>query len=191
MNTEKITNSDLVLEPDPSRVMEGLRDTGYSFETAVADLIDNSIAAEASKVKIYFDMDPSGAITGYIADDGCGMDKEGLRNAMRYGSQKREDPSSLGKFGLGLKTASTAFCRSLSVLSKGEDEMYSKAIALEHDILVPLYVDGGGIDIDIFNRFFVVFVYVIEQKMNLVPGEQYISAYKVFEKIKKHWHDLD
>lgn len=77
------------------------------------------------------------------------------------------------------------------VLSKGEDESYCKAMALEHDILVPLYVDSGGIDIDIFNRFFVVFVYVIEQKMNLSPGEQYISAYKVFEKIKKHWHDLD
>src|SRR5204862_5890895 len=51
-------------------------------------------------------------------DNGTGMDYEGLLNAMKYGSQRRADVASLGKFGLGLKTASTAFCRKLSVLSR-------------------------------------------------------------------------
>lgn len=112
---------DIMLPPDPARVMEGLRDTGYDFNTAVADIIDNSIAANAKNVNILLDMDPAGEIFVYVADDGCGMDLDGLKNAMKYGSAERANKASLGKFGLGLKTASTAFCRSLSVISKGED----------------------------------------------------------------------
>ena len=104
--------------PDPSRTMGGLRDTGYTFVTAVADLIDNSIAAEAKKVDILVQMGYRGSIDLRIADDGCGMDREALIRAMKYGSPQRPDPASLGKYGLGLKTASTAFCRSLSVLSR-------------------------------------------------------------------------
>lgn len=113
--------NDIELPPDPARVMEGLRDTGYDFNTAVADIIDNSIAANATRVNILLEMDPAGEIFVYIADNGCGMDFEGLKNAMKYGSAERDNKASLGKFGLGLKTASTAFCRCLSVVSKGED----------------------------------------------------------------------
>ena len=109
------------LPPDPARVMEGLRDTGYDFNTAVADIIDNAIAANATKVNILLEMDPAGEVFVYIADNGCGMDFKGLQNAMKYGSAARDDKASLGKFGLGLKTASTAFCRNLSVISKGND----------------------------------------------------------------------
>ena len=104
--------------PDAARVMEGLRDTGYDFNTAVADIVDNSIAADATKVIIRIAVTPSQEVSIYIADNGCGMDQEKLENAMRYGSDRRENPSSLGKFGLGLKTASTAFCRCLSVVSR-------------------------------------------------------------------------
>lgn len=113
--------NDIKLPPDPARVMEGLRDTGYDFNTAIADIIDNSIAANATTVNILLDLDPAGDAVVYIADNGCGMDFEGLKNAMRYGSAERVNKASLGKFGLGLKTASTAFCRCLSVISKGED----------------------------------------------------------------------
>ena len=104
--------------PDPARTIEGLRDTGYRFETAIADIIDNSIAAEASTVDLKVSMDFRGNIRVSIADDGIGMDRDGLIRAMRYGSPERPDPSSLGKFGMGLKTASTAFCRKLSVTSR-------------------------------------------------------------------------
>lgn len=117
INTDTNEN-DILLPPDPERVMEGLRDTGYNFNTAMADIIDNSIAANATKIDITVDMNPKGELTVYIADDGDGMDSDGLTNAMKYGSKRREDPGSLGKFGLGLKTASTAFCRSLSVVSR-------------------------------------------------------------------------
>lgn len=104
--------------PDPGRTMEGLRDTGYNFETAIADLVDNSIAAGAANVDIRVSMDFRGEIRVSIADDGEGMDRDGLVRAMRYGSPQRLDPASLGKYGLGLKTASTAFCRRLSVVSR-------------------------------------------------------------------------
>ena len=119
-------DNEIILEPDPSRVMEGLRDTGYNFNTAMADLIDNSIAADATIIKVKVDMDPRGEVKVYLADNGHGMNFEDLKNAMRYGSEKRSDPSSLGKFGLGLKTASTAFCRCLSILSKSQDSDYNK-----------------------------------------------------------------
>lgn len=107
------------LPPDPARMIEGLRDTGYEFNTAVADIIDNSIAADATDIRLSIAMDFRGRIRVAIADNGTGMDEDGLLNAMKYGSQRRASAASLGKFGLGLKTASTAFCRKLSVMSRG------------------------------------------------------------------------
>lgn len=106
--------------PDPGRTMEGLRDTGYDFETAIADLVDNSIAANANLVDIRINQDFRGNVRVSIADDGEGMGRDGLVDAMRYGSPKRSDPASLGKYGLGLKTASTAYCRRLSVISRDD-----------------------------------------------------------------------
>lgn len=108
----------IVAPPDPARTMEGLRDTGYEFNTAVADLVDNSIAAHATVVDIQLVQDAHGHVRLAIADNGDGMDRDGLISAMQYGSPKRSDPASLGKFGLGLKTASTAYCRRLSVVSR-------------------------------------------------------------------------
>jgi hypothetical protein len=122
------------LLPDPRRMIEGLRDTGYDFNTAVADILDNSIAADADVIDLLIDMDFRGSIRLSLADDGCGMDREGLKNAMRYGANVRPSAASLGKYGLGLKTASTAFCRRLSVVSrlKGSDETWMATWDLDH-----------------------------------------------------------
>ena len=108
--------------PDPGRTMEGLRDTGYSFETSVADLVDNSIAANATDIDITVLLDMRGQVRLAIADNGDGMDRQCLQEAMTYGSPRRPDPASLGKFGLGLKTASTAWCRRLSLVSRPSGE---------------------------------------------------------------------
>lgn len=108
----------VLVEPDPKRVSEGLRDTGYDLTTALADIIDNSIAANANLVDVRLVLDFAGNVFACVGDDGEGMDRDGLQNAMQYGSKKRPDAASLGKFGLGLKTASTAFCRKLSVISR-------------------------------------------------------------------------
>ncbi|MFC1740108.1 ATP-binding protein [Pseudomonadota bacterium] len=120
--------------PDPERLIEGLRDTGYEFNTAVADIVDNSIAASASLVDIKLDMDFRGNVRLSIADNGHGMNRDDLLNAMKYGSERRPDPASLGKFGLGLKTASTAFCRRLSVVSRdaGDAPLLQATWDLDH-----------------------------------------------------------
>ena len=109
-----------VVEPNTARVVDGFRDTGYSFEASIADLIDNSIEAGASRISVQISLTAEREVLVHVADDGCGMDLYGLENAMRYGSSKKEDQHRLGRFGLGLKTASTSFCRRLTVLTSRE-----------------------------------------------------------------------
>ena len=111
-------HSNLRNPPDADRAIWGFRDTGYSFETALADVVDNSIAAYADNVFVKIDLLADGRRLIYIGDDGHGMTPSELRSAMRYGSPERENKASLGKFGLGLKTASTAICICLTVISK-------------------------------------------------------------------------
>jgi len=126
---------DFELLPDPERIVNGLRDTGYNFNTAIADIVDNSIAANANIVRINVILDPDMKVKVYISDNGIGMNEVGLKNAMRYGSKAREEKNSLGKFGLGLKTASTAFCRKLSVISRSEED---STIRLQRCMVTPI-----------------------------------------------------
>jgi|APLak6261669570_1056073.scaffolds.fasta_scaffold00189_6 hypothetical protein len=102
--------------PSAARLVESLRDTGYCPEAAFADVIDNAIAAKATNVRVELSS-LFGEVRVAFIDNGEGMTEEELRSAMRYGSPKRPDPKSLGKFGMGLKTASTAFCERLTVIS--------------------------------------------------------------------------
>jgi len=129
------TQDDFMLLPDPERIVNGLRDTGYNFNTAVADIIDNSIAAHATSVNITIQMDPDMNVRVYIADNGDGMDLDGLKNAMKYGSKAREEKNSLGKFGLGLKTASTAFCKCLSLISRSDENDELKKVQWDLDYI--------------------------------------------------------
>ena len=69
--------------PDPARITESLRDTGYVLKDAVADIVDNSIAAGATKVHIDLNLDPRGRVRFSVTDDGSGMDRDGLVNALR------------------------------------------------------------------------------------------------------------
>ena len=108
------------LMPSPSSLMESLRDIGYSMETAVADIIDNSISAGSRNVDIRFSWN-AGQPWLAIADDGCGMTKDDLVAAMRFGSSSplaQRAENDLGRFGLGMKTASISQCRHLLVTSK-------------------------------------------------------------------------
>lgn len=116
--TQPAKAKDMTNDPDPARLIHGLRDTGYDFYTAAADIIDNSIAAEADNINIRVDLMPNGRKYVYFGDDGHGMDEEGLLNAMRYGAKIREDLASLGKFGLGLKTASSSICLKYAIISR-------------------------------------------------------------------------
>lgn len=118
----KMKPESVVLPPDPSRLVEGLRDTGYDFETALADLIDNSVDAGANQILINIKLEADGEIMISIADNGCGMDYETLLKGMTYGAPVQSAAERLGKFGLGLKTASTAFARQLSVVTRNSAE---------------------------------------------------------------------
>lgn len=81
--------SDLINNPDASRLIYGLRDTGYNVRTAVADVIDNSIAANATFVNVEIELRTDGRKFVYIGDNGDGMDAAGVHNAMRYGAPAR------------------------------------------------------------------------------------------------------
>jgi hypothetical protein len=106
--------------PHAAALIEGLRDIGYSLETAISDIIDNSITAGAHRIQIITD---TFSEEPYIAivDDGDGMSEDALIAAMRPGSRNplaaRDEPD-LGRFGLGLKSASFSQCRRLTVISK-------------------------------------------------------------------------
>lgn len=110
------------LVPDASNLIESQRSVGYTFETAIADIIDNSVSAGATRIYINFDNQQKYVS---ILDNGCGMSKTELLQAMKYGSRSmldlraRED---LGRFGLGLKMASFSQCRKLTVVSIKETE---------------------------------------------------------------------
>lgn len=107
-----------LLVPDAPTLLESLRAVGYSFETAIADLIDNSITARASTIRI--EWRALGRSYVAVLDDGEGMSASDLHQAMRHGSsnpQSRRSEMDLGRFGLGMKTASLSQARRLTVIS--------------------------------------------------------------------------
>lgn len=104
------------IAPSARRLTTSLRDVGYSFESAIADLVDNSIAAGATRVKIEIEFAGSNSSVKII-DNGTGMNAKNLNEAMRFGSRRSYDQGELGRYGLGLKTASLSQCRRLEVFS--------------------------------------------------------------------------
>lgn len=126
--------NDLINDPNASRLIYGLRDTGYNVKTAAADIIDNSIAAGAEHINIDIQLLHDGRKVVHFGDDGHGMNQEEVWNAMRYGADRRPEAKSLGKFGLGLKTASSSVCKRYSVISRrSEDQALAKLTwDLEH-----------------------------------------------------------
>lgn len=110
--------------PFAPSLIESMRSLGYSFSSAIADLIDNSISAKADEISIL--SEPSADPWMVIFDNGCGMSKDELYEAMRYGSKSpldKRDSDDLGRFGLGLKAASLSQCRRLVVVSKKHNEI--------------------------------------------------------------------
>ena len=110
-------SSKVDVAPSAARLSESLRDIGYDFESAVADLIDNSVTAGASTISVSIQFDGDMSWIG-IGDDGSGMTATELAEAMRFGTRKDYGDGDLGRFGLGLKTASISQCRQLSVFSR-------------------------------------------------------------------------
>src|SRR5438445_5259280 len=117
--TKRIEDWEMV-EPRADAMFESMRAVGYSLEAAIADLVDNSISAGARNV--WIDMNWAGPASSVVlSDDGRGMGEQSLKEGMRLGSispLEVRDEDDLGRFGLGLKTASVSQCRLLTVRSK-------------------------------------------------------------------------
>ena len=114
--------------PQADTLMGSMRSMGYSFEAAIADIIDNSISANCSVVKLFFPSEPTEDLVVGILDDGEGMSADVLFEAMRYGSTDSElerNANDLGRFGLGMKSASLSQCRILTVVSLQEEKISS------------------------------------------------------------------
>jgi hypothetical protein len=108
------------LPPRADAMVSSMRAIGYDLAMAIADLIDNSIFAGASNIWIKYHWEGLNSWI-YILDNGYGMNEEKLREAMRLGSQsplEERDQKDLGRFGLGLKTASFSQCRVATVYTK-------------------------------------------------------------------------
>ena len=109
-----------IIPPNVSSLIKSLRDVGYTTDAAISDLVDNSISANAKNINIRFiPLDDSPVVS--ILDDGAGMDIRDLVEAMRLATKDPSDiraESDLGRFGLGLKTASFSQCKLLTVISK-------------------------------------------------------------------------
>lgn len=138
--------------PSARRLIKSLRDMGYDFPQAVSDVVDNSIEAGATHVAInvVFEGDDSYV---RIADNGKGMSPDQLREAMRYGAEREYGQEDLGKFGLGLKTASMSQCQCLTVASRWSTErakISSYAWDLDHiadtDRWEILPIERGALD---------------------------------------------
>jgi len=109
-----------IAAPRADAMIQSLRAFGYDVPAAIADLIDNSIAAGAKNVWLEFYWSGAESYVA-IADDGAGMTEGELSAAMRPGSRsplEERDAKDLGRFGLGLKTASFSQCLSLTVASR-------------------------------------------------------------------------
>lgn len=123
---------EIIKIPPAKSMITGLRCIGYNFSTALADIIDNSISAEAKNILILTNPD---ADEPYVAifDDGHGMGRKELENAMTLGSDrdgKEDSELELGRFGLGLKSASFSQCLRLTVVSKSTN----KVNAMRYDL---------------------------------------------------------
>jgi hypothetical protein len=104
------------ITPSAARLTESLRDIGYDFPSAVADIVDNSVMAGASNVDVLIEFAGEDSYVA-ISDDGEGMTSNGLVEALRYGSRRQYGRRDLGRYGLGLKTASLSQCRSVTVVT--------------------------------------------------------------------------
>jgi hypothetical protein len=114
------------IEPNARGAIRAYRNLGYKLNDALADLIDNSIDAEAKHVLIRFIYTPDAVARVVIADDGHGMTENGLRSAMQFGVVEKHASSDLGKYGMGMKTASFSQAKCLSVITRHDKKVAAR-----------------------------------------------------------------
>lgn len=121
-----------VLTPDQDKVGDIFSRLGYGIADAIADLIDNSVDAEAAKVHVRFVRSIEGIHSVLIADNGHGMNEAELREAMRFGSRSKKSSEQLGKYGIGLKSASLSQAETVTVLTRRGNSVLGRRWTLEN-----------------------------------------------------------
>src|ERR1035438_9358115 len=119
------------IPPNFAKAVEALRSIGYSFEQAVADIVDNSIDAQCTSALIRFIVGNRGELRLAIVDDGNGMDVATMVEAMRIGSDTNQTSKGLGKYGLGLKLATLSHAKNLTVVSRCRGTCNGRRITVE------------------------------------------------------------
>ena len=180
-----------IVNPSLGNFISSLRDVGYTFEIAVADVLDNSISASAKNISIYAIHEPD--VVFAMLDDGIGLDEKGVREAMRLASSNPADKrpaDDLGRFGLGLKTASFSQCRNLTVVSKKDDKLSARQWDLdllaernEWCLLTPAIDELDSLPLFRDLRSLKTGTLVVWRKIDRHEGESFI---KEIDKLKKH-----
>jgi hypothetical protein len=190
---------EIILSPNAASLSQSMRDIGYSLETAIADLIDNSISAGAKTVRVCFDGFETPHPCLAIIDDGSGMSEPEALEAMRPGSRDprlKRDADDLGRFGLGLKTASFSQCRSLTVVSRKDNSTFAACWDLDlishRNEWVAQVLSADEIQaLPLVDQMSELGTCVIWQKMDrLLESQQYISSrndmYTRLEQVEQH-----
>ena len=125
--------------PNPEYLIKSIAEQGYTLETALADLIDNSISANCNKVDVYSKRKaPSQPLRMFITDNGDGMSEEELTKNLRFPSScidENRGENDLGRFGLGLKTASFSQTRKFTVISRKKGTTHFSGRTWDVDLL--------------------------------------------------------
>lgn len=111
------------IPPDPERTKGAFSRIGYSFDEAIADLVDNSVDAGAADVLVRLLYDRKTVRRVYVVDNGHGMRDQTLRSAMQFGSTLKHKKGDLGKYGIGLKSASLSQCEQFAVVTRSGGEV--------------------------------------------------------------------
>ncbi len=175
----------ITVTPSASRLVTSLRDIGYDAPTAVADLVDNSISARARHVEVIIRFD--GARSRIIVrDDGHGMTADQLDEALRFGSRRTYNGSDLGRFGLGMKTASLSLGRRVTVASRRAVQrrrISSRVLDLDHVVGTDSWqvLDGRGSRLDALARELLAHgpgtVVIIDRLDRLLPEQRPDSGF--------------
>lgn len=176
---------DIYNPPYAPNLIESLRSVGYSFEMAISDIIDNSIAAHALDIEIISVVENDKSYISII-DDGCGMSDEQLLNAMQYGSANPNDirdNDDMGRFGLGLKSASLSQCRKLTVISKKNRQINAYVWDIDYIIKCQTW------NVQKLNQKEIEMIDCYKYIMNLDHGT--IVLWENFDRIKESSVDLD
>jgi Histidine kinase-, DNA gyrase B-, and HSP90-like ATPase len=185
---------EITLSPHAASLSQSMRDIGYSLETSISDIIDNSISASSKTIHVWVDCFDTPHPCLAIVDDGSGMDQAEALEAMRLGSydpRRSRDTKDLGRFGLGLKTASFSQCRSLTIISRKNNITFAAGwdldlISQRNEWIVQVLSDIEIQALPFVDKLGEQGTLVLWRNLDrLLDGSSYIDKNFIYEKLKQ------